>query len=276
MYFLIGADGREYGPFTADQIREWVAQGRANAHSRIRRDGEATWQALREIPEFIDLVGRPAASGSAPPPPALTPDAIAADYLSRNAVLDIGSCVSRGWALVRDNPGLLIGATVLSWLVMFGIAMIPIIGLVGIFVNPVLAGGLFLVVLRRIRGESPGVGDVFNAFNIAFLQLGLAGLVSTLLIAVGLVLCLLPGIYLAVGYAFTLPLVIDKRVDFWAAMEVSRRVVHRQWWTMFGLAIVVVLMACLGVLACLVGLLVAGPVGIAAVMYAYEDLFGGR
>ena len=38
MYFLIGADGREYGPFTAEQVRDWVAQGRANAHSRLRRD----------------------------------------------------------------------------------------------------------------------------------------------------------------------------------------------------------------------------------------------
>jgi hypothetical protein len=275
MYFLIGADGREYGPFTADQIRDWVSQGRANAHSRIRRDGETAWQALRELPEFADLVG--AAVNTAPsPPPALTPDLIAADYLARNAVLDIGSCISRGWALVRDNPGLLIGGTFLTWLVVFGIAMVPIVGLVGIFLNPVLFGGLFLVVLRRIRGENPGVGDVFSGFNLAFLQLGLAGVVSTLLIAVGLVLCLIPGLYLAVGYAFTLPLVIDKRLEFWTAMEVSRQVVHRQWWTMFGLAILLILIAGLGVLACLVGLLVAGPIAVAAMMYAYEDLFGVR
>jgi hypothetical protein len=274
MYYLIGADGREYGPFTADQIRDWVAQGRANAHSRARREGETAWQALRELPEFADLAG-PAPGGSSPPP-ALTPDVIAADYLSRNALLDIGSCVSRGWALVRDNPGLLIGATFLTWLVTFGIAMIPILGLVAIFVNPVLIGGLFFVVLRRIRGENPGVGDIFDGFNVAFLQLGLAGLVSTLLTAVGMVLCLLPGIYLAVAYAFTLPLVIDKRLEFWTAMEVSRKVVHRQWWTMFGLVIVLVLIACLGALACLVGLLVAAPIAVAALMYAYEDLFGGR
>ncbi len=274
MYYLIGADGREYGPFTAEQIRDWVAQGRANGHSRSRREGETDWQALRDLPEFADLAG-PAPGGSLPPPP-LTPDVLAADYLSRNAVLDIGSCVSRGWALVRDNPGLLIGATFLTWLVTFGIAMIPILGLVAIFVNPVLIGGLFLVVLRRIRGENPDIGDIFDGFNVAFLQLGLAGLVSTLLIAVGTVLCLLPGIYLAVAYAFTLPLVIDKRLEFWTAMDVSRKVVHRQWWTMFGLGIVLVLICCLGVFACFVGLLVAGPVAVAALMYAYEDLFGGR
>jgi hypothetical protein len=274
MYYLIGADSREYGPFTADQIRDWIAQGRANAHSRVRRENETTWQALRELPEFADVAGRPSGADQAPPPPVLTPEAIAAEYLRRNVTVDIGSSVARGWALVRDNPGLLIGATALTWLIAFGLALVPIIGLISIFINPVLMGGLFYLFLRRIRGESPAVGDAFSGFNIAFLQLGLAGLVSTLLIAVGMLLCLLPGIYLAVGYAFVLPLVIDRRLDFWTAMEVSRRVVHQQWWTMFGLAIVVALMVIAGVLACVVGVFIAAPVAIAAMTYAYEDLFG--
>ena len=54
MFYLIGADGREYGPFSAEQVRDWMAQGRANAHSRLRRDGETTWQALKDFAEFAD------------------------------------------------------------------------------------------------------------------------------------------------------------------------------------------------------------------------------
>ena len=68
MFFLIGGDGREYGPFTVEQIRDWVAQGRANAHSRIRRDGETTWQPLKDFAEFADvssLVGGAAARHAA-------------------------------------------------------------------------------------------------------------------------------------------------------------------------------------------------------------------
>lgn len=273
MYYLIGADGREYGPFTPEQIRDWVAEGRANAHSRVRRDGETTWQALREFAEFADLVGQRA--GAEPPPPVLTPEAIAVEYLSRNVVVDIGNCVSRGWALVRDNIGLLVGGTLLIWLVVLGLSLVPVVGwLAGIFVNPVLTGGLFYVFIRRIRGDVPSIGDAFNGFSLAFLPLALAGLVSSLLIALGLLLCLLPGIYLAVGYAFALPLVVDKRLEFWTAMEVSRRVVHRQWWTMFGLAIVAGLIVIGGVLLCLVGVLFTAPIAIAAMMYAYDDVFG--
>jgi hypothetical protein len=275
MYFLIGGDGREYGPFTAEQIREWVAQGRANAHSQIRRDGDSTWQALRDVVEFSDAVSTPLPPpGGAPPP--LSAETIAAGYLEKATPIDIASCISRGWTLVRDNPGLTIGTTLLMMVVSFGLSALPVVGLLAFFINPVLLGGLSYVFTRRIRGENPQVGDAFNGFTLAFLQLGLGGLVSMILIAIGLFLCVLPGIYLAVGYTFALPLIIDKKYDFWTAMEVSRRVVQRQWWTIFGLALVLFLLNVLGLLACLVGCIVTAPLTVAAIQYAYEDVFGRR
>jgi uncharacterized membrane protein len=73
---------------------------------------------------------------------------------------------------------------------------------------------------------------------------------------------------------FVLPLVIDKRMDVWTAMEVSRRVVHRQWWTTFAVALVATLIALAGVLAFGVGAVIAVPVATAALMFAYDDLFG--
>jgi hypothetical protein len=202
-----------------------------------------------------------------------TPETIAAEYLRRGAVIDIGSAISRGWALVRDNMGVLVGATVLGWLVTVGLAFVPVVGwAVGI----VLLGGLDYMFIRRIRGEAVQVGDVFAGFNLAFLHLTLAGLVKTLLTSLGFVLCILPGIYLGVGYVFTLPLVIDKKMEFWPAMEVSRRVVHRHWWSTFALVIVLSLIAFAGFLVCIVGALVTMPVASAALMYVYEDLFGPR
>jgi hypothetical protein len=200
-----------------------------------------------------------------------TPETIASEYLGRGTVVDIGSALSRGWALVRDNMGVLIGATVLGWLITIGIAFVPILGwAVGI----VLIGGLDYMFIRRIRGETVQVGDVFAGFNIAFLNLALAGLIKAVLTSIGFMLCILPGIYLGVGYVFALPLIIDKKMEFWPAMEVSRRVVHRHWWSTFALVIVLAIIACAGVLACIVGLAVSIPVASAALMFVYEDLFG--
>ena len=200
-----------------------------------------------------------------------TPETIAAGYLRRGASVDIGSAISRGWALVRDNAGVLIGASALGWLITIALGCVPIVGWV---LGIVLVGGLDYLFIRRIRGEAVEVGDVFAGFSLAFANLALAGLVMWLLTTLGLVLCILPGIYLVVGYVFTLPLVIDKKMDFWPAMEVSRQVVHRHWWSVFALVIVLALIAVAGFLVCVVGAIITIPVANASLMYAYEDLFG--
>jgi len=200
-----------------------------------------------------------------------TPETIAAEYLSRGVHVDIGTALSRGWALVRDNMGVFIGASALGWLITIGISFVPIVGwAVGI----VLIGGLDYMFIRRIRGETVQLGDVFAGFNIAGMQLALAGLIKAVLTSIGFMLCILPGIYLGVGYVFALPLIVDKKMEFWTAMEVSRRVVHQHWWSTFALVIVLAIVACLGALACIVGLFVTIPIASAALIFVYEDLFG--
>ena len=202
-----------------------------------------------------------------------TPEAIAAIYLQRHVSIDIGSALSRGWALLQAHMGVLIGATVLGWIVSIGLSIVPVLGWV---VGFVILGGLDYMFLRRIRGQDVEVGDVFAGFNLAFINLSLAGLVKTVLILVGCLLCILPGIYLGVGYVFALPLVIDKKMEFWPAMEVSRRVVHEHWWSVFALVIVLAIVAFLGSLMCIVGLIITVPLASAAFMYVYEDLFGEK
>jgi hypothetical protein len=200
-----------------------------------------------------------------------TPEAIAAAYLQRHVSIDISSALSRGWALVRDHLAVLVGATVLGWLVTVGLAFVPVLGWI---VGFVLLGGLDYMFLRRIRGEEVQIGDVFAGFNLALLDLTMTGLVKWLLTTLGLILCVLPGIYLAVGYVFALPLAIDKKMEFWTAMEVSRRVVHEHWWSVFALLIVLILVVLAGFLVCAVGELITIPLASAALMYVYEDLFG--
>ena len=202
-----------------------------------------------------------------------TAETIAATYLQRHASIDISTALSRGWALVRDNLAVLVGATVLGWLVTVCLAFVPIVGWI---VGFVLLGGLDFMYIRRIRGEEVQIGDVFAGFNRAFVDLTMAGLVKWLLTTIGLALCILPGIYLAVGYVFALPLAVDKQMEFWTAMEVSRRVVHEHWWSTFGLVIVLALVALAGFLVCGVGAVITIPVASAALMFVYEDLFGTR
>jgi hypothetical protein len=52
MYRIIGADGKEYGPVTAEQVRQWLAEGRANGQTRIRAESSLEWKTVADFPEF--------------------------------------------------------------------------------------------------------------------------------------------------------------------------------------------------------------------------------
>jgi hypothetical protein len=52
MYKIIGSDQKEYGPISADQMRQWIAEGRVNAQTQVLPEGAAAWQALGAVPEF--------------------------------------------------------------------------------------------------------------------------------------------------------------------------------------------------------------------------------
>ena len=65
MYILIGADQKEYGPVAADEVRAWIAEGRANGQTLARFEG-GPWKPLSTFPEFVDSLR----SAPQPAPPA--------------------------------------------------------------------------------------------------------------------------------------------------------------------------------------------------------------
>jgi uncharacterized membrane protein len=229
---------------------------------------------------------------------------------ARDYVVDIGGWVRRGWELVKANAGLLIGGTLLSLVIQGAVGAIPFLGgIASLILQGALIGGMYWLFLRCLRGEAAGIGDIFAGFQRGFVNLMLTNIVTGLLVgvcllpgavvlgiglmlhlaakspagipvAIGggvLLLCLLPvAIYLALCFAFALPLVIDRQLGFWDAMQLSRHMVRKHWWGIFGAGIVFGLVGAAGLLACLVGVVVTMPIVIAAWMCAYEDIFGER
>jgi Predicted membrane protein/domain len=52
MFIIIGGDGKEYGPASTEQIRSWLAGGRANLETRAKLAGSDDWRTLADFPEF--------------------------------------------------------------------------------------------------------------------------------------------------------------------------------------------------------------------------------
>ncbi len=279
MFTIIGADGKEYGPVSAEKITEWIAAGRANGQTKAKRVGTDAWQTLAELSEFAAGLGSaatpPAAAASAPAAPAapVDPKAYAADLIARAPKLLIGDMIGHSWELLKANFWPLVGVNALVMVAQGALNAIPFLGiLASLLLTGVFLGGLYYYFLKRIRGQPAEVGDAFAGFSLAFVPLMLGGLVSGLLTGVGILLLIIPGIYLAVAWCFTMPLIIDHKLEFWTAMEVSRRVITAQWWRMFGLLILAWLIGMLGVLACIIGVFVTAPICMGAIVYAYETL----
>jgi hypothetical protein len=272
MFNIIGADGKTYGPVSAEQIRAWIVEGRCNASTQARSEGAAEWKSLLQFPEF---------AGSFPPPPP-TPVASgiagipagassgpawhgsSTDWLlTRDYFLDVGDCLGRGWNLLTANFWPAIGITFLASILMG----VPII-------NYAVVAGLFHYFIKLRRGEKAALEDMFTGFSDRFLHLFLAGLIGHLLMTVGFLFCILPGIYLAVCWQFSLPLVLEKKMDFWDAMELSRKMVAKHWFSLFFL-ILLAFFFCqlLGILACVIGVYITLPWAFAAMACAYHVMF---
>jgi hypothetical protein len=77
MYKIIGADGKEYGPISAEVLRQWLAEGRADRQTKVLPEGATEWKTIAELPEFA------ATSATAVVPPT-TPGPISLPPVPRN------------------------------------------------------------------------------------------------------------------------------------------------------------------------------------------------
>lgn len=64
-YVVLGADQREYGPVSGEQLRTWIHEGRLNRDSKVREASSSDWQSVSEMAAFADV----AEVGPRTPPP---------------------------------------------------------------------------------------------------------------------------------------------------------------------------------------------------------------
>ncbi len=185
-----------------------------------------------------------------------------------------GDYFRAGWEVFKKFPVGFIGYFILTILITFVLKFIPIIGPITSFVLAVpLNAGYFVVSAKLLKNQVPEFADFFSGFK-SFSQLALLGIVSSIIIFIGFICLIIPGIYLAVSYVFALMLVLDRGLKFWPAMETSRRSVQTGWFKIFGFLLLLFLLNIVGILALGVGLLVTAPLSHCIIAAAYDDIFG--
>lgn len=189
--------------------------------------------------------------------------------MSNTKNIKIGEWVNNGLNLFLNNFAELFPVFLIGELILIAAAYTRI----GLFIlhGPV-ACSLFYIALKKVRGKKVEMNDIGEGFKI-FVPAFLAGLLIMIFSGIGFVLLILPGIFVAIMYMFTFLLIIDKKKDFWDAMEISRKTVFENIPGFVGFGLVLGLVKLAGLIACGIGVLVTAPIAICALAYAYVDIF---
>ncbi|MBA1433619.1 MAG: hypothetical protein FAF04_08570 [Epsilonproteobacteria bacterium] len=135
-----------------------------------------------------------------------------------------------------------------------------------------IAVGIIILGISRARGEEITYKQIFSYFgSYPFLLLGY--ILVTLFTVLGFLAFIIPGIYLSIAYIYTLPLIADKNISVWNAMELSRKTVTHQWFRFFGLGIVSFFFILISAIPFGIGLIWSIPTVYIAYGLLYHRLF---
>ena len=209
------------------------------------------------------------------------------------------------WERIKADPGTILGTLILGFLLASAVSILgglvaqiyqaalgtthhhvgqfdPIVAAIqataGLLNWPLAAfcqAGMAIFALKVARGEPYALTDVFSG-GPSFLSVLVSSLLIGLAVSLGLVLLIVPGVILALGWLFTIPVIVDKRLGPVEAMKESWRITDGQKGTVLLLVLVLMGVSIAGWCACCVGLLVALPICQIAQTYAYLRLSGQR
>jgi uncharacterized membrane protein len=173
-----------------------------------------------------------------------------------------GRWISEGFDLVKKDLANYI-LIALFFLLLSGVPLI----------QGALIAGFHVFTMKKLMGRKAEFGDLFKGFNF-FVPTLVASLLIGIFTLAGTLLCIIPGLVVAAMYKFTYLFIVDKRMDFWPAMQASHAVVKNDYFGFTMFLILAFLVNVLGFICCLVGLLVTIPLTFAAITIAYKELVG--
>ena len=194
--------------------------------------------------------------------------------LNSPCTLNVQEYIKQGYEMFKEHVGEFVGFTLIIFVASVVGSRIAFAGsFIFSAVITSLSAGYGIAAFRLLSGQQLEFADYFKGFNY-FLPLFLASLAGGFLVGVGFVLIIILGIYLAVSYMFTTFLIIDYRMEFWQALETSRKIITKNWFAFFGFAFALFAINLFGCLAFGVGLLVTIPVTACATAIAYREIVG--
>jgi uncharacterized membrane protein len=256
-YRVVSPDGREYGPVDLPGLLQWVRDGRVLGNTLVRK-GDGAPVIAESLPELAAAFAPPSAH---PAPPIATTVPLPTEFRSW---IFIGTA----WELVKPH-WLPLG---LMFMLPTLVGLIPYLGAcVSVIINGAIYVGIYRAIMGMLAGRPPTVGMLFNGFD-RLGQAFLATLSVGILVAIGTLCCIVPGVILSIMWMFVYLVLAETELDFWEAMKASADLTKGYRWELFCLMLACFVVGILGFLACCVGIFVAQAVVFTTFALVYRFL----
>ncbi len=177
-----------------------------------------------------------------------------------------GEWLSEGWGLFKQD-----------WLM--HVVVVLILGVANSATASILYGpllcGYYYMIFKKVQDPASSIelGDIGKGFEV-FVNALVAWLLVGIFTSVGTIACFVGAIVVGALLIFVFPLIMDRRMDFWPAIQASFDKTKENWlgWSVFMLVLGLVNLA--GAIVCGVGMLVTMPITCVATALAYRDNFG--
>lgn len=202
-----------------------------------------------------------------------------------NDKFSIGEAVGFGWETFKNNIGFFILLLIIVIIpnVLDGVFevlakqigipgfIILLIKIVFFVINAGFTMGVINIAIQFADGKEPGFGDLFSCFGL-FFKYFFGLIIYGLIVILGLILLIIPGIIWAIKYGYFMYLIVDKNLGPIQSIKRSGQITQGVKWDLFFLNLSFFGLAILGLLACCIGLFAAWPTIMVGCAYVYRKL----
>jgi len=205
---------------------------------------------------------------------------------SVNRDFNIKDAFNFGWEIFKKNKQILLILPLVYFAVLIACSIILdllkenftlslIANIFYIALNILVSIGIIQIFFSLSRGGAVKIKDLFGGKK-HFWRFAGGSILYGFIVGIGYLLLIIPGIIWQIKYGFFQYLIVDKGMNPMDAIKESGRITYGYKWKIFMVKILTVILFLVGVLFFGVGILVAYPVSLLAMVYAYRKLIGDK
>lgn len=191
--------------------------------------------------------------------------------------------INFGWNIMRENLKFFVILMIICFLIHLVLGGISdfleddysvlsfIVSVIGWILSTIISLGLIKIALNLLDNKEGKLSDLFSQLPLFFKYL-FSNILYGLIIFVGFILLIIPGIILAVKYQFFVYFIVDKNAGPIEALKRSSEITRGAKWDLFLFGLLLGFINFLGALCLIIGLFATVPITMIASAFVYRKL----